>query len=125
LVNEDPPEDDSILGTVQVGVEPIDDERAYFHIIVPDVGPEFRQISFDREKCRFKYKCEGCPKWHYVTLESVYRSSRTASALISNVIGLTQHEQDVSTALEAVDRDLRLLQNLIREDYAISDDESE
>lgn len=124
LLSQDEDEDeDSILGTIEIAVTHIDEDRFAFHIVIPDIGPKYRHISFDREKSYFKYKMEGSSEWQYETLESVYRSTRTASALLSNIVGLTQDSKELSAALEFVDRDLRLLQNLIREDYAIEDND--
>lgn len=120
---DDEDDEDSALGMIEIAVTHIDEDKFAFHIVIPDIGPRYRHITFDREKSYFKYKAEGNSEWQYETLESVYRSTRTASALLSNIVGLTQDTKELSAALEFVDRDLRLLQSLIREDYAIDDND--
>jgi len=74
----------------------------------------------------FKYKCDTCNAWHFESLKSVYRSLKTTSALLSNLIVIAEeNHKEFSIALDYINNDLHLLQSLLELDYAIDDDPKE
>jgi len=81
-------------------------------------------ISFDRNNNIFKYKCVDCDDWHEVELVQIFRNLRQAAAFMANIADGSMHlNKYLTTALGTISDDLRLLQYLIKFDYAIETDD--
>ena len=118
-------EDDDKIGQVGIEIEQIDETKFNFNLTIADLNKNPTLVQFDRERCVFKYQCGACDSWHYESLESVYRSLKTANALFSNLMVMTRDCKELLAAFDFVDHDLRLLQALLRFDYALEDDEED
>lgn len=118
-------EDDINVGQVGIEIEQIDETKFNFNLTIADLNKNPTLVQFDRERCVFKYQCGSCDSWHYETLESIYRSLKTANALFSNLMVMTKGCKELLAAFDFVDHDLRLLQALLRFDYALEDDEED
>lgn len=117
-------EDEDIkVGQVGIEIEQIDETKFNFNLTIADLNKNPTLVQFDRERCVFKYQCGACDSWHYETLESVYRSLKTANALFSNLMVMAKDCKELLAAFDFVDHDLRLLQALLRFDYALEDEE--
>jgi len=119
--------DDLDVGSIEIEIKQVDESKFSLNLAVADLNPTLSDVTFDRETSILKYKCEGgvCDKWHYESLQSVYQSLKTVNALLSNLIIMSQDCKELRAALDFVDRDLRLLQSLLRFDYALEDPDEE
>lgn len=109
-------------GSMIIEVNRIDDEKFTFNLTMADLGDKPSKVNYMRDKEMFEYQCADCDAIHFESLDSVYRSLKTANALLSNLIEMTKDFRELSTALEFIDADLRLLQWLLRLDYALEDE---
>lgn len=107
-----------VPGTVVVDVEQVGDHQYSFNLTIADLNEDPLEVRYDREKSQFEYKCGSCDSVHIESLNSVHKSLRTTSALLSNLIAML-NSKELAIALEFIDHDLRLLQILIALDYAI------
>ena len=102
-----------------------DDDHFSFNLAIADHGQDPKKINYIREKSLFEYDCGECNVTHLEALDSAYVSLKTAIVLISNIVELSRDRREFSTALEFIGTDLRLLQWLLKLDYALDDFEEE
>jgi len=121
--NHNEEDEDFSPGTLVVDVKQVGEHQYSFNLIVADLNEDPLEVKFDREKGQFEYKCNECDNVHIETLPSVFRSLKTTTALLSNLIAMIRNPKELGLALEFIDHDLRLLQNLLVFDYALNDDE--
>jgi len=112
-------------GNIIIDVRKIDEDKYSFNLAMADLCSHPKKVNYIREKSLFEYECGDCDATHYESLDSIYTSLRTANAILSNLIEMTRDSRELSTALEFVDSDLRLLQWLLRFDYALEDIDEE
>jgi hypothetical protein len=113
---------DVIPGFIGIDVTRTGERKFTFNLVTADLMGNPSIIKFDRGKCLFKYKCSTCDQWHYESLDSVFRSLKTATALLSNLIKMIDIDhKEFAIALDFIDHDLRLLQPLLKFDYALDD----
>jgi len=119
-------EDEPIkIGHIGIDVQQIDETKFNFNLTIADLNKNPVLIQFDRENCVFKYQCGSCDTWHHESLESIYRSLKTANALLSNLMVMSKESKELLAAIDFIDHDLRLLQALLRFDYALEDKDME
>jgi len=118
-------DDNFAPGNMIIEVKKIDEDRFTFNLTMADLNESPTSINYMRDKSIFEYECNDCDETHFESLDSVYRSLKTANAILSNLIEMTKDFRELSAALEFIDSDLRLLQWLIRLDYAIPDEPEE
>jgi hypothetical protein len=112
-------------GNMIIEVRKIDESKFTFNLTMADLAEDPLDIDYIREKSTFTYGCGQCDEIHYESLDSAYQSLKTATAIISNLVEMTRDFRELSAALEFIDADLRLLQWLLRLDYALTDPEVE
>jgi hypothetical protein len=112
-------------GNMIIEVKKIDEDRFTFNLTMADLGDSPTKINYMRDKSIFEYECNDCDATHFESLDSIYRSLKTANAILSNLIEMTKDFRELSAALEFIDSDLRLLQWLLRLDYALEDNPDE
>lgn len=122
---EDPEDSVFAPGNIIIDVKKIDDDKYSFNLAMADLNSHPKKVNYIREKSLFEYECGDCDATHFESLASIYTSLRTANAILSNLIEMTRDSRELSTALEFVDSDLRLLQWLLRFDYALENDDEE
>lgn len=110
-------------GTVIVEVSQVGDHQYSFNLTVADLNEDPRDVKFNREKSQFEYKCNSCESIHIEPLSSVFKSLKTTSALLSNLVAMIPDPKELAIALEFIDHDLRLLQSLVSFDYALEDED--
>jgi hypothetical protein len=125
LVEEVSPEPSFTPGDMIIEFEQIDESRYSFNLIIADLNEQFPKVNYIREKSLFEYDCGDCDTKHLQTLDSCFRSLKSANAILSHLIAMTQESKELSTALEFIDTDLRLLQWLLKCDYALNDGEED
>jgi len=118
-------DDDLKAGQIGVEIKNVDGVKFDFNLSIADLNRNPTHVQFDREECVFKYQCGSCDSWHFESLASVYKSLKTANALFSNLMVMTKSCKEVLVAFDFVDHDLRLLQSLLRFDYALDDDDDD
>jgi len=109
-------------GDVSTEVKKIEEQKFSFNLVIADLQDDISTVEFVRDNSHFKYKCKSCDEWHIESLESAYRSLKIANALLSNLALLTSNHRELSTAIDFIDHDLRLIQHLLKCDYALDDD---
>ena len=114
-------QDNPRIGKVGVEIEKYDNAKFNFNFILTDINKNPSLVQFDREECVFKYKCGSCDAWHLESLDAVYKSLKTANALLSNLMVMAGDCKELFAGFDFVDHDLRLLQALLRFDYAMDD----
>ena len=115
--------DDSFApGDMVIDVKKIGDNQYTFNLTMADLGESPTNVNYMRDKEIFEFECGECDATHFESLDSVYRSLKTANAVFSNLVEMTKDFRELSAALEFIDSDLRLLQWLIKFDYALEDD---
>ena len=112
-------------GNMIIDVKKIDKDKYSFNLAMADLNDHPKHVNYIREKSLFEYNCGECSNTHYESLDSIYTSLKTANAILSNLIEMTRDSRELSTALEFIDSDLRLLQWLLKLDYALEDDYEE
>jgi len=112
-------------GTLVVDVRQVGEHEYSFNLTVADLNDDPTDVKFNREKAQFEYKCGGCEELHIESISSVYRSLKTTTALLSNLMAMIKKPKELAIAIEFIDHDLRLLQNLVAFDYALDDHEGE
>lgn len=116
----------SDAGILDMEVVKLDENRFSFNLIISDLSADPVYVRFNRDKGIFEYKCGDCDRLHYESLHATYKSLRTANALISHLIEISGiKNKELAIALEFIDHDLRLLQTLLKFDYALPDDDSQ
>jgi len=116
-------DEDFLPGTLVVDVKQVGDHQYSFNLTVADLNDDPINVKFKREEGIFEYKCGSCEELHTETIASVFRSLKTTSALLSNLIAMIKNPKELVVALEFIDHDLRLLQSLVAFDYALDDNE--
>ena len=119
--DDDDDDENRLVGSIEIDIKKIGEDKFSFDLSIPDLGMQPQNVQFDRESSDVKFKCSSCDEWHQEPLQSVYNSLITATALMSNIVEMTQGTKEFSTALEMIEHDLRLLQELIKFDYALED----
>lgn len=114
-----------VPGNMVIDVKKIDTDKYAFNLAMADLSDNPKEVNYIREKSLFEYNCGECSNTHYESLDSIYTSLKTANAIFSNLIEMTRDSRELSTALEFIDSDLRLLQWLLKLDYALEDHDEE
>jgi hypothetical protein len=119
-----PDTDDPLFvpGNMIIDVHKLDTDKYAFNLAMADLNEHPKHVNYIREKSLFEYNCGECSNTHFETLDSIYTSLKTANAILSNLIEMSRDSRELSTALEFIDSDLRLLQWLLKLDYALEDE---
>lgn len=112
---------DHIVGSIEIDIKKVDEDKFAFDLTVPDLGLQPKNVQFERNTGEIKFKCMSCDEWHHEPLQAIFNSLITATALLSNFVEMSQGTKEFSTALEMIEHDMRLLQELIKFDYALED----
>lgn len=118
---EVPDQASSVVGSIGIDVTKFDEDKYSFDLTIQDLGLQPQNVHFDRPTGEIKFKCSSCEEWHLEPLQNVFNSLITATALISNFVEMSQATREFSAALELIEHDLRLLQELVKFDYALED----
>lgn len=111
-----------VPGNMIIDVKKLGTDKYAFNLAMADLNDHPKHVNYIREKSLFEYDCGECSNTHYESLDSIYTSLKTANAILSNLIEMTRDSRELSTALEFIDSDLRLLQWLLKLDYALDDE---
>jgi len=111
--------------TVLLGFAPVSEDKVAFEFRVNDFNQHEVIADFDREAQTFTYKCDSCEEEHQKEIFQLFKSLKTATALIGNLAIMSTEHPELAAALDTIDDDLRMLQKLLSFDYAIEDDEDD
>jgi len=121
LLTKETPEFESNVGpgAINLEVTQIAEDHYLFKLDIQDLGDDPTSVAFSRKTGEFHYNLGSCSNRHTQTIDAVYRSLVTASALLSNFVYMVRGSQEFGMAIRAIDEDLRLLQHLIAFDYGV------
>lgn len=111
--------------TVLLGFAPVSEDKVAFEFRVNDFNQHEVTADFDRETQTFTYKCDSCEEEHQKEISQLYKSLKTATALIGNLAIMSTEHPELAAALDTIDDELRMLQKLLSFDYAIEDDDDD